>query len=122
MKKYLVISTLLFTSAVLLSLRIEFWHGSIQSLINKKMINSGWEFQAEKYSGYLFSTIILKNVKIRNDNGTSINADKMTLNLNIISTIIDKMVFDLLTVEGMLFNYKQDYIKKNITNDIKMNA
>ena len=119
MKKYLVISTLLVTSALLLSLRIEFWHGSIQSLINKNMINSGWEFQAEKYSGYLFSTIILKNVKIRNDNGISIDADKMTLNLNIISTIIDKMVFDLLTVEGMLFNYKQDYIKKNIANDKK---
>ena len=86
MKKYLIILTAPILTVTLLMLRIELWGNSVQSAINKTLAKSGWNFKAEKSSGYLFSTLYFENVQIRNINGTAIDLDKMSFNIGIIKS------------------------------------
>ena len=89
-------------------LRIELWGNSVQSAINKTLAKSGWNFKAEKSSGYLFSTLYFENVQIRNINGTAIDLDKMSFNIGIIKTIFNDATLDLLTAEGGRINHVQN--------------
>ncbi len=120
-KKYLIILAAPTFLITLLMLRIEVWENSVQSAINKTIAKNGWNFKAEKSSGYLFSTLYYENVEIRHFDGTTIDLDKMTFNFAIIKTILNNATLDLLTAEGGKINHAQN--KKQQTIELgKQNA
>ena len=117
-KKYLLITFIIIICSLSVLTQSVLWSNNIKSWINQNLSMYGWSFNAKEYSGSLLSTIILKDIEFKSQAGSIIEIERTAINLGIISTIFNEMVFDLLTIEGMHYKYfKSETSKSSFSNN-----
>ncbi len=122
-KNYIIIISLsIFLILFAISASTSFWSKNIDSLINKKIKNSGWEFNAEIYSGFLFGNNFIDNIILRHKDGSTIYIEKIVINPGIVSSLFGNIVLDYLTVEKINFTYlKNQELFNQLNNNYSQN-
>ncbi|MFL2983384.1 MAG: translocation/assembly module TamB domain-containing protein [Candidatus Neomarinimicrobiota bacterium] len=108
-KKYILAIVSFAISIIFILSSTVLWDNYVQSLISKKIESYGWNIQVESFSGNFLSTIKMNHIELKNENGSYVNIDKVSVNIGIISSLFNIKVFDLFTVEGMDCKYLNQY-------------
>ena len=130
-KKYLLAGIFVLLLATIVLFRSINWENRFYFWVNQKIVQSGWEMKVENSLGSFFGTTYLENVMFSHSSGSLIKIEKLSFNIDFISSIIHNpiIVFDLITMEGLDANYipndssiDEEFYKKPINIPFQINT
>ena len=130
-KIYLLACIFIISLTTMILFRTINWGSRFYSLVNQKIVHTGWEMKVEDSVGSIFGTTFLKDVIFSHSSGSLIKIEKLSFNIGIISSIIHNTIidFDLITMEGLDAKYisnqnsvNEEFYKKPISIPFNINT
>ena len=130
-KIYLLAGIFIISLTTMILFRTINWESRFYSLVNQKIVHTGWEMNVEDSVGSIFGTTFLKDVIFSHSSGSLIKIEKLSFNIGIISSIIHNTIidFDLITMEGLDAKYisnqnsvNEEFYKKPISIPFNINT